>query len=308
MPRWLLSLAVAVSIAAPAMAELPPHERKSDVVYGRKFGVCTTMEVFVPKEKPNGGAVVAVVSGGWVSRYDDINGAAQIFGSEFLRRGYTVFAVMHGCQPKFNILEAIDDMHRAIRFIRHNAKQFQIDPDRIGITGASAGCHLSLMMGVGGTDGNPKAKDVVDRESSRVQSVAGFFPPVDFFNYGKPGSTAEGITKVGPFAPAFDFRERDKLTNTWKPVDDGKRREILKQISPIYHVSEKTPPTLLLHGDRDFLVPLQQSELMIAELKKHQVPCELRVHKGGSHGWEGIDKDAIPIADWFDKHMPKKSK
>src|SRR5436190_23738585 len=116
------------------------------------------------------------------------------------------------------------------------------------------------MIGVGGKDGDPKAKDPVDRESSKVQAVAGFFPPTDLFNYGAKGRNAEALIKTGRFAPAFDFRERTG-TNNWLPVSDEKRKEILKEISPIYHVTPATPPTLLLHGNLDFLVPLQQSQI-----------------------------------------------
>lgn len=307
MVRWFV-FAVALAVFPPALRadDLPAHERTRDVIYGRKFGTCLTMDVFAPKEKPNGAAVVVVVSGGWFSRHSDIEEAHKAgFGAEFLKRGYTVFAVVHGSQPKFTIPEAIADVNRAVRFIRSNAKNYQIDSDRIGITGASAGCHLSLMLGVGGADGKPDARDPVERASSRVQAVAGFFPPTDFFNYGTTGRTAEMLTKTGTFAPAFDFRERNG-SNNWLPVPEEKRKEILKEISPIYHVTPQTPPTLLLHGTLDFLVPIQQSKIMIAKLKENKVPCELVVHEGGSHGWPGIDKDFAIIADWFDKYMPKK--
>lgn len=304
MRRWFFACLIAL-ITLPAFAqEMPEHTRTRDVIYCRKLGVCLTMDVFTPKEHVNGAGVVAVISGGWVSRYRDLE-AGKLFAAELLRRGYTVFAVLHGSQPKFNILEAVEDMHKAIRFIRHNARSYHIDPNRIGITGASAGCHLSLMMAVEGGDGNPKANDPVDRESSKVEAVAGFFPPTDFFNYGGEGRSAEPLVKVGPFAPAFDFRERD-LTNVWQPVSEEKRKEILKRLSPVYHVTSHTPPTLLIHGDLDFLVPLQQSKIMIEKLKENKVPCELIVHKGGSHGWPGIDKDVPKLADWFDRYLPKK--
>jgi dipeptidyl aminopeptidase/acylaminoacyl peptidase len=138
-----------------------------------------------------------------------------------------------------------------------------------------------------------------------VQAVAGFFPPTDFFNYGAEGRAAEGLVRAGPFAPAFDFRERNS-SNNWLPVSGEKRKELLKEISPIYHVTPQTAPTLLLHGTLDFLVPIQQSKIMIAKLKENNVPCELVVHEGGSHGWKGLDKDFVTIANWFDKYLPKK--
>ena len=97
--------------------------------------------------------------------------------------------MVHGSQPKFTIPEVLSDMNRSIRFIRHHAADYGIDPDRIGITGGSAGGHLSLMQGTAGDKGDPKAADPVDRESSRVQAVACFFPPTDFLDYGKPAKT-----------------------------------------------------------------------------------------------------------------------
>ncbi len=78
--------------------------------------------------------------------------------ASFLDRGYTVFAVVHGSQPKFVISEITADIHRAVRFIRHNAAKWNVDPDRLGIAGASAGGHLSLTMGTQGTAGKPEAK------------------------------------------------------------------------------------------------------------------------------------------------------
>src|SRR5262245_35161037 len=115
-------------------ADDPAFTRKEDVVYGRKFGVALTMDVFTPKEYANGAGLIFVVSGGWFSAHEAIR---PPFVTEFLGRGYTVFAVVHGSQPKFTIPEILEDMNRAVRFIRFNAKQYEVDPDRIGIFGAS---------------------------------------------------------------------------------------------------------------------------------------------------------------------------
>jgi acetyl esterase/lipase len=309
MARWTLLLPALVVAVAGLRAGEPRQstfERKQDVIYGRKHGLCLTMDVFTPRGERNGIGVIAVVSGGWHSSHDEIGGA-QDFGYELIKRGYTVFAVVHGSQPKFSIPECIDDIHRSVRFIRHNARDFGVDPARIGISGASAGCHLALMIAVAPREGNPKSRDAVERESSQVQAVAGFFPPTDFFNYGAEGRSAEGLIRAGPFSPAFDFRERELLTNNWKPVSDSKRKEILKQISPIYHVTPRSPPTLLIHGDKDILVPLQQSQSMMQKLKSANVPCDLVVHAGGGHGWDGIEKDLVRVGDWFDTYLlPKK--
>src|SRR5262245_9692702 len=123
-------------VAGPAFAQTV--DRKKDVIYAKKMGYALTMDVATPA-KPNGLGVVACVSGGWVSRHEGIDGMLNTTTKPLLDRGYTVFAVVHGSQPKFTIPEVLDDMHRAVRFIRSHAAEFKIDPDRLGITGGSAG-------------------------------------------------------------------------------------------------------------------------------------------------------------------------
>jgi acetyl esterase/lipase len=285
----------------------PPFDRKVDVVYGRKYGTALTMDVFIPKDHPNGAGIIWVVSGGWFSGHEAIN-AGPI--NELLKRGYTVFAVVHGSQPKFTIPEILQDMHRSVRYIRYHAKDFQIDPDRIGITGGSAGGHLSLMQGTAGDTGNPSAADPVDKTSSRVQVVGCFFPPSDFLNYGKPGEIALGCGTLAGFKAPFDFHELDPARKYFVPVTDvGKIVETGRQISPAYHASSDDPPTLIIHGDADHLVPIQQAELILDRLKSAGVETKLVVKKGAGHGWPDLLKDMTIIADWFDGHIkePKQS-
>jgi acetyl esterase/lipase len=292
-------------ILAPAAnaADEPVAKRQQDVVYGRKFGTALTMDVFRPTGKANGAAVVWVVSGGWFSTHEFINPGMV---HELCRRGYTVFAVVHGSQPKFTIPEILEDMHRAVRFIRYHAKDYGIDPERIGITGGSAGGHLSLMQGTASKEGDPKAKDPVDRVSSRVQAVACFFPPTDFLNWGERGKNV--LEKMPEqIKPAFAFRERNPKTGGFRRVTDvAKIIALLRELSPIQHVTADDAPTLIVHGDKDKLVPIQQAEVLIAKLKKAGVPAELAVKKGADHGWKGMDKDLVRFADWFDRHLPKK--
>jgi acetyl esterase/lipase len=279
----------------------PPYDHKTDVIYGRKFGTALTMDVFTPKDNANGAAVIWAVSGGWFSAHEAIN---TTFLEELLKRGYTVFAVVHASQPKYTIPEVLQDMHRAVRFIRHHAKDYSIDPDRIGITGGSAGGHLSLMQGTAGTMGDTKAKDPIDQTSSRVQAVACFFPPTDFLNYGKPGEIALGCGILAAFKAPFDFHELDPARKAFVPVTDvGKIIEIGRQISPVNHVSADDPPTLIIHGDADHLVPIQQAELILDKLKSAGVETKLVVKKGAGHGWPDWHKDMTTIADWFDAHL-----
>ncbi|VTR97401.1 alpha/beta hydrolase [Tuwongella immobilis] len=305
---WVACVLLGSSITAFAQEE-PPYTRTRDVVYGRKFGVALTMDVFTPK-KPNGAAVIFCVSGGWVSSYEAIDGVETFFLKPFMDRGYTVFAVMHGCQPKFTLPEIIEDMNRSVRFIRANAKKFQIDPERIGITGGSAGGHLSLMIGLGGTPGDPSAKDPVMRESSRVQAVGCFYPPTDFRNYGKPGIEAIGNPTLAGYQAPFDFHKFDSAQRRYIRVLDWREiSKIATEVSPITHVSEDDPPVLLVHGDADKLVPIQQSEVLIDKLKAAKIPNKLIVKKGAAHGWPTMVVEVVEIAKWFDEHLkPKESK
>jgi acetyl esterase/lipase len=288
--------------AIPTQADEPVFQRKEDVIYGRKLGTALTMDVFTPMKDAKGIGVVLVVSGGFHSSHDGIKPA---FIKPLSARGFTVFAVVHGSQPRFTVPEIIQDINRAVRFIRYHAKEYGIDPDRIGICGASAGGHLSLMVGTAGAKGESTAPDPIDRVSSRVQAVACFFPPTDFLDFGKEGNALIHATDHGPpFRAAFDYRELDERTKLWVAItDDNRLREITRQISPITHVTPDDPPALIIHGDADKLVPLQQSELLKAKLEEVGVDTKLIVKRGAGHGWLGIDQDISLFADWFDRHL-----
>jgi acetyl esterase/lipase len=297
-------LPIALLVAIPWPASKPAFDRHEDVIYGRKYGMALTMDVYEPKAKKNGAGVIFAVSGGWFSAKQPV---PPPFYDEFLRRGYVVFAVYHGSQPRFTIPEVLEDMNRAVRFIRHTASKYGVDKERLGISGGSAGGHLSLMIGCAGKEANPKASDPVDRESSRVAAVACFFPPTDFLNYGKTGEEAIGNNVLRGFKAPFDFVTLDPETRTFVPITDpDKRREIAKQISPVYHVTPKSPPTLIFHGDADFLVPIQQAQLIIDKLKAAKVPCELVVKPKAGHGWPDFVQDFRTLADWFDKYLARK--
>jgi acetyl esterase/lipase len=302
MKRVLLSVALLFA-ASLAHGQDPSYTRKQDVIYGRKYGLALTMDVFQPKEK-NGVGLILVVSGGWFSSHLAISPGSV---DEFVKRGYTVFAVVHGSQPKFTIPEILDDMHRAVRFIRQNAKDYGIDPERLGIYGGSAGGHLSLMQGTRGKAGDAKGKDKLDQLSSRVQAVACFFPPTDFLNYGEKGNVALGDGILKGFKAPFDFQVSEKGAFV-RITDEAKRREIGRAISPFYHITKETPATLIVHGDADKLVPIQQAQIFIDRLKEVGVPGELVVRKDAGHGWSNLTKDLALFGDWFDRHLRKMDK
>lgn len=285
-------LLLCLCFAARAQQTDPAHIQ--DVIYGRKQGVALTMDVFKPV-KPNGIAVLWMVSGGWHSSHEAINpGLAKMFTD----RGETVFEIVHGSQPKYTIPEIVQDVQRAVRFIRTHAAEYGVDPNRMGVAGASSGGHLSLMIGAFGADGSPTAKDPVDRASSAVQAIACFFPPTDFLNYGKEGVNALKVDKLNPYLPAFGI-------GTASSSEERERTARLD--SPIYGVTAKMPPTLVIHGDADTLVPIQQSQLLMAKLEEIKTPHQLDVRPGKGHGWPDIGNDVHLLAEWFEKYLGKKS-
>ena len=272
-----------------AFAQDASFKRTEDVIYGRKFGVALTLDVFQPA-KPNGCSVIYMVSGGWFSAKEAVNAGNY---KAFLGCGYTVFAVVHGSQPKFTIPEVTQDIHRAVRFIRTNAAKWGVNPDKFGISGASAGGHLSLTMGTQGGPGKPDAKDPVDRASSAVQAVACFFPPTDFLNYGQPGEDGTGVGTLKDFKAAFGPRADA----------DESRKALGREVSPIYFITPKIPPTLIIHGDADKLVPYQQAETFVAKAKEAGVTAKLINRPGKVHGWPEMGNDFHILADWFDEHL-----
>jgi len=158
---WIgfLVLATVLGVALQeSLADAPDEavHRTEDVVYGRKFGMALTLDVFQPAN-PNGCSIVFLVNGGWLSskatplmvtiRPEDYQ--------PFLERGYTVFAVVTSSQPRFTIAEQVADVHRAVRFIRSNAARFRIHPDKLGITGSSSGGQLALMIAAQGGPAPP---------------------------------------------------------------------------------------------------------------------------------------------------------
>lgn len=296
----LFTLAVLLSASS---GQEKNYTRRTDIIYTRKFGSALTFDIFQP-HKPNGIGIISVVSGGWFSQHPSDSFGQRL--SVFLDRGYTVFAVVHGSQPKYAIPEILEDMHRAVRFIRFHAKEYGIDPVQIGITGGSAGGHLSLMQGTAGDLGKADAKDPIDRVSSRVQAVACFYPPTDFLNYGKPGEIAVGRGILWNYAGAFDFKDYDPYYRKLVPItDEEKILEIGRKISPVTHASADDPPTLIVHGNKDWLVPIQQGESMIEKLKAAGVEAKLLVKEGGDHGWPDMKPEAEQIAAWFDTHLKR---
>lgn len=272
-------LAIAPTNIASARSEL---EVTPDVVYGHKAGMALTYDVLAPTGKPNGAGVLFMVSGGWVSRWSPPESAKRYTG-ELLDSGFTVFLVRHGSSPQFKVPEAVADVQKAVKHIYKNAADYNVDPDRLGVFGGSAGGHLSLMLGcaTGPVGEEPDAEAISGK--GRVAAVVAYFPPVDL-------QPIVGVSQFTDSFPALDF-SKDKAA----------------YVSPLLHVTSDDPPILLIHGDKDELVPISASETMIAALKKANVTSDFITIKGGGHGFrgEGAAQAQTALVAWFEKYLVK---
>ena len=297
MKRHILLVPLFTAVAVWAWAEEekpaePPktYVQKMDVVYGEVNGVGLLMDVFTPIGKPNGLAIIDIASGAWHSDRGKIrdHDRSQFYNIN-CRHGYTVFAIRPGSRTKFNGMEMLANVKTGIRYVRAHASDYQVDPNRLGLTGASAGGHLACLAAVTADDGNPSAKDDVQKISSRVKAVAVFFPPTNFLDWnGNP-------------VPADKFKDLffgDGASHT--KVESEARAE---QLSPALHVEGTPPPFLLIHGDADPTVPLQQSKIMVEALQKAGGSAELIVKPGGKHPWPTISEEVEVVANWFDKQL-----
>ncbi|HUR66834.1 MAG TPA: alpha/beta hydrolase, partial [Chitinophagaceae bacterium] len=251
------------------MSRAASNYNMEELIYGRKDGIALTM-LQVKPSKSNGISIIWVIAGSWFSSYQQAERTIRP-SSMFLNKGYTVFLVIVGSQPRYAIPDEIEDVKRAVRYIRFNAKQLKIDPDRIGITGGSAGGHLSLSVATADEKMDSLSRDPVDRVSSRVQAAAVLYPPTDLLNWGATGANFVNIKELqlaNAIYGALDFTKWNALTSTYDHISDtATRNKIARDISPFYFVSPDDPPILIIHGDADKVVPLQQSEIFVARLK-----------------------------------------
>jgi acetyl esterase/lipase len=234
-------------------------------------GFALLMDVYRPA-KPNGYGVLFIHGSGWgapegadAPQLKD-GDQTRLYGGALVRAGYTVFAINHRAAPRFRYPAPIEDAQRAVRFIRAEAKRFGIDRDRLGAVGSSSGGHLVSMLGVLDGAGDAQSKSAVERASARVQAVVAHAPPTEMLSLGSDGR--KPIPLYGYGVPT------DKHSTEYRDYVAG---------SPVTHVTPDDAPFLLLHSDDDRKVPISQSELFAAALKKANVPVKLVRVAGGGH-------------------------
>jgi acetyl esterase/lipase len=283
----VVTLAGVCSGLSSAPATAADVEILPDLVYGHKDGLAMTLDVLKPKSGANGAAILYMVSGGWVSRWAPPAQTAERF--EFLLdKGFTVVVIRHGSSPRYFVPDAVSDVRRAVRYVRYHAKEWNVDPNRLGVHGGSAGGHLSLMLGLASETGDPADEEPFMHESNRVAAVVAYYPPVDLRTWAR----GPMLAVEGQRFPALNFA-----------------KEKAADISPILFVTPDDPPTLLIHGDKDTTVPIDHSARLIKVLRDNGITSEFVTIPGAGHGFRDADlaKAQTLLVAWFEKTLGKKA-
>jgi acetyl esterase/lipase len=253
---------------------------KPDIVYAEQGGEKLKLDLATPKTGGPYPCIVGLHGGAWKggSRKDlsmpitliDFGIKDRSFIEEAASRGFVAVSVSYRLAPQHKFPAQILDVKTAIRYLRAHAKELNIDPDRIGVVGFSAGGHLAALVGT--TDKSAGFDEGLYLEqSSRVKCVVDFFGPADLTLYAE----TPGIEKafMRPLLGA-SFEE--------KP-------ELYKKASPVEYVTKDDPPFLMIHGTADVVVPMVHSLRLQAKLKEAGVKNELIPMRGKGHGWFGED-------------------
>ena len=269
-----------------------PYAQRKDVVFGEVHGTGLLMDIFTPKGKPNGLAIIDVVSGAWYSDRNKIRDhtIAQLYNI-YCARGYVVFAARPGSKTRYTAAEMDRHVKTAIRYAKEHAVEFKIDPSRLGLTGASAGGHLATLAALTAAPGQTDAKDPLDRHDTTVRAVGVFFPPTDFLEWDN-GKMAD-LNIVAPLL----------FLSGAEGHSEAEIKEAARAVSPLHRVGQPTIPFLLIHGDADKVVPLAQSQKLVAAIKGSGGSAELIVKAGGGHPWLTLPEEVRIMADWFDKQL-----
>ena len=283
--RWFASTFLALwCVAANAQLTI-----EADVIYGRKDGMALTYDVLKP-EDANGAAIIFMMSGGWYSSWSPPERVALQF-ADLLDAGFTVIPLYHGSAPRYKIPDAVNDVNLATIHIKGHAADYGVDPERIGVTGGSAGGHLALMVGL--ATEQVQASAVVDNQAldASLAAIVAYFPPVDFR---QEETAAAGIVSEV---------SQDELYSRFPALifDEA----LIPAVSPITHVDAADPPTLLIHGDADPLVHVSHSVAMSEALKSSNIESDFLVIEGGKHGFRGENSVIANQARlaWFEKYL-----
>ncbi len=287
---WLLTLLLSLGMASASPGQLfrtanVPEGTQvyRDLEYVKGGHKRQKLDLYIPKQAVGPLPVIVWIHpGAWM-----FGGKEECPAIPFVGKGYAVASINHRYSTQAPFPAQIEDCKAAIRWLRANAKTYNLDPARFGVWGASSGGHLAALIGTSGD-----AKDLEGTlgelgPSSRVQAAVDWFGPTDIAKMGgghDQSDSPESILLGGPVPKNNDKAER---------------------ANPITYVSKDAPPFLIMHGDRDNMVPFHQSELLYEALKKAGVDATLKPVKGAGHGGPafGSEENKKLVEDFFDKHL-----
>jgi len=256
-----------------------------NVEYGRAGDRALHLDILRPKEpgKKPLPVIVFIHGGGWRAG-NKLSGLPRVL--PFVASGkYVGVSVEYRLSGEAAWPAQIHDCKAAIRYIRANAERLQIDPEKIGVWGSSAGGHLVSLLGTSGGVEELEGENGSSGKSSRVSCVVDFCGPSDF----------TGLLKLpGGVAPAA-------VTALLGGNLKDKRAEVIAA-SPVTHITRDDPPFLIVHGTKDPLVSLSQAETLYEKLKEAGVDATLLKIEGGGHGIGGPEVGKR-VAAFFDKHL-----
>jgi acetyl esterase/lipase len=244
------------------------------------------LDLYLP-EQPAGPLPLVV----WIHAGGGTSGNKEQTRALYLTtQGYAVASINHRLLQHAIFPAQLHDGKAAIRWLRAHAKEYRLDPDRIGVWGASSGGGLAALLGTSGgvkeLEGNEGGH--LD-QSSRVQAVCDWFGPSD-------------VIALVATSPAFNSAMEKALGG---PIAQHKAKAL--QASPVTHVSKDSPPFLIMHGDKDKMLPVAQSQLLADALKGAGVEVTLKIVPGAGHGGPAFQTAEMRqlIQEFFDKHLKK---
>ena len=306
--RWAAALAAVLLLAGCSVSADAPKKNgpqvpegtrvEKDLEYG-PHGVGNKLDLYVPDkaDKPLP-LMIWIHGGGWEGGSKE--GA---MGLGMLAKGYAVASINYRLSQEAKYPAQIEDCKAAVRFLRANAKKYNLDPDHFGVFGASAGGHLVALLGttagVKELEGDGPNQDV----SSAVQAVVDWFGPTDFLKW------KEQFKEETDVKPGLDPDAADGLVGRLLGGAVQENKDKAEKANPIHYITKDAAPFLIMQGDKDPLVPVGQSRMLDEALKAAKVESTLVVIEGNGHGGPGFvtPENLQKIVDFFDKHLKPKA-
>lgn len=288
----------------------PAYRSETHIVYATVGDKELKLNAFLPAAAKTPTPAIVEIHGGWWYGGDEAATVERVGGWQiFMRDGLAVFSIQYRLGEAGGFPQNIRDCRNAIRFIRQNASRFNIDPNRIDVTGGSAGGHLSLMVAMvreDFDDGGPTPG--LEGVSARVSGSFSYIPPTDFVRFWGQGpddvmtNANDEVTFRGPDNKIpYDSRPRLRVLFHGITPDTEEHKTLYTQMSPIGHVRSSLPPLLICDGEKDPIVPGLHGKMLYEKLKTAGADATYWMTPGGGHAFpsgEGFDK----VLDTFLTH------